>query len=363
MDPITLTIAIVAALGGGGLTTAAIVSRRRRRRHQAMRKAVRAQIPCGPHSPVTLFDLFWDLGASEYALAMMAHRDLLLDEAQDTGKLIHTLGEEVVRSGGYSDYVAEQLEAIEEIVRDHAAGKRLALPALVSPQRKMLAPAGGNLPVKYENVVGGVDDRGAWRAGTTTGPLDSGQAIDIEDAVGNAGQRLLRSLFSGSITAEAKRWFALRDARKMRSELDERFVELHRLYAQHVRPDPTVFHNLHDASRRWEAEVNRLGALLQAKAYASESWGLCAQCLLEEASDLAVGLAQRARIDVDATLHRIDELAASDDESMAGYLVYVNRYALFVGRMQLCDAVVGQIESSLARLSTELAELQRKGVL
>ena len=362
MDPITLTIAIVAALGGGGLTTAAIVARRRRRRHEAMRKAVRAQIPCGSHSPVTLFDLFWDLGASEYALAMMAHRDVLLDTPEDTGKLIHTLGEEIVRSGGYAAYVAEQLEAIEEIVRDPTAGQRLALPALVAPQRKMLAPAGGNLPVRYENVVGGVEDRGAWRAGTTTG-LDSGAPIDLDDAVGNVGQRLLRSLFSGSITAEAKRWFALRDARKMRAELDDRLVALHRIYVEHVRPDPTVVHNLHDSSRRWEAEVNRVAALLRAEAYAGESWALCAQSLLEEALDLARGLSHRARIDVDATLRRIVELASDGDESMAGYLVYVNRYALFVGRMHLCDAVVGEIESSLARLTTELGDLQRKGVL
>lgn len=47
---------------------------------------------------------------------------------------------------------------------------------------------------------------------------------------------------------------------------------------------------------------------------------------------------------------------------MAGYLVYVNRYALFVGRIELAMPHVGNVETALARLQRELSELERKGL-
>ena len=48
---------------------------------------------------------------------------------------------------------------------------------------------------------------------------------------------------------------------------------------------------------------------------------------------------------------------------MAGYLVYVNRWAFFVGKMELCQQQIGAIESALARLRTELGTVQAKGLL
>src|SRR5688500_20176477 len=41
-------------------------------RRDAMRIAVRSAIPIGGDPPVSLFDVFWDLGASDFALEMMA---------------------------------------------------------------------------------------------------------------------------------------------------------------------------------------------------------------------------------------------------------------------------------------------------
>ena len=41
----------------------------------------------------------------------------------------------------------------------------------------------------------------------------------------------------------------------------------------------------------------------------------------------------------------------------------VHRYALFVGRMQLCETQVRAIESTSDRLRAKLGELHRKGLV
>ncbi len=338
-----------------------------------MRQAVRAPVPCGSHAPVSLFDIFWDLGSSDFALAMMAHRGILLDTPSASSALVHTLGEEIVRSGGRAAYVSEQLEAIEEFYRDHAAaGDRRKVLALAAPVRKMLPAAGtsagtGHVDVSYALAIpGGVADRDAWRSGTQVGPLDLGRSgeIDVDAAIDTDLPRLLGSLFGeGSVVREAKRWFALRDARKLRDALDRALTQLYEIYAAHVRNDPQTLTNLHDSGRRWEAEVTRTRAMQQDGAHHEQSWGLCADVLAQEAVTLAQALAAQAHANVDETLERIDQLASRNERAMAGYLVHVNRYAFFAGRTGLCDEAVRQVDLALGQLATELQRLQRDGTL
>lgn len=337
-----------------------------------MRHAVRAPIPCGPHAPVSLFDIFWDLGSSEFALAMMAHRGVLLDDAHDSSRLVHTLGDEIARCGGRSAYVAEQLESIEEYYRDHLQpGDRRKVLSLAAPTHKMLPARGetggtAHVGVSYAAAIDGVSDRDAWRTGTQVGPLGLGQSgdLDVDAAVDLDVQRLLGSLFGGgSVLAEAKRWFALREARKLRDTLDHALTSLFEVYATHVRGDGQVLANLHDSGLRWEAEVTRTQAMRQDATYREQPWGTCADVLAEEAITLAQALAAQAHSNVDETLARLDELAAAKETAMAGYLVYVNRYAFFAGRTGLCDEAVRLVEVALGQLATELKRLQRDGVL
>ena len=339
-----------------------------------MREAVRAPVPCGSHAPVSLFDVFWDLGASEFALAMMAHRDVLLSDADDVARLVHTLGAEIERSGGRAAYIAEQLEAIEEYYRDHnAAGDRRKILSLAAPLRKMLpaagaASAGSQVDVSYAGqITGGVADRDAWRSGTQVGPLSQGEQdheIDVDAAVATDVQTLLKTLFgSGSILKEAKRWFAMRTARKLRDDLDSGLEELQRIFAAHLRTEPQCLANLHDSARRWEAEGVRVAALKADATYKDQSWAMCADVLADEAITMADALARTAHSNVDETLARIESLATSNEAAMAGYLVYVNRYAFFAGHTGLCEDVVGRVDRALASLATELRRLSQEGVL
>ena len=376
MDPFTIAALIALAVAGSGAAAVGVVASRRASKRQAMREAVRAPVPCGSHAPVSVFDVFWDLGASEFALAMMAHRDVLLSDGDDVSRLVHTLGAEIERSGGRAAYIAEQLEAIEEYYRDHnAAGDRRKILSLAAPLRKMLPAAGATstgsqVDVSYAGqITGGVADRDVWRSGGQVGPLSQGDEdnnieVDVDAAVATDVQTLLKSLFgNGSILKEAKRWFAMRTARKLRDELDRGLEELHRIFAAHLRTEPQCLANLHDSARRWEAEGVRVAALKADATYKGQSWAMCADVLADEAIIMADALARTAHSNVDETLARIDSLATSNEAAMAGYLVYVNRYAFFAGHTGLCEAVVGRVDRALASLANELRRLGQQGVL
>lgn len=372
MDPLTIGLiaAVVAAVGGGAAT---VIRARRSSQREAMRAAVRAPVPCGAHAPVSLFDVFWDLGASEYALAMMAHRGILIDDPAVHGPAMAALGEQIVDSGGRAAYVAEQLEAIEEYYRDHnAAGDRRKMLALAAPTAKMLPAAGtGALAVSYAaQIHGGVDDRQGWRAdrppealshGTTE---DAAATEDLDTLIATDVQSLLRAIFSnGSVWGEAKKWFALREARRLKERLDRALGDLHGLYVAHVRADVASRTNLEDAARRWEAEATRTAAVCQQVQRGKEPWRLCAEVLAEEAVTLARALAEHSRANVTETLARIDALADEGEHAMAGYLVYVNRYAFFVGKQAVCESAVRAIDSALGELRVELRRLRREGSL
>lgn len=378
MDPLTIGViaAIVAAVGGGA--AASVVRARRTSRREAMRQAVRAPVPCGAHAPVSLFDVFWDLGASEYALAMMAHRGVLIDDPSAHGPAMMTLGEQIVAAGGRAEYVAEQLDAIEEYYRDHnTAGDRRTMLALAAPATKMLPPAGGTsgtgtLQVSYAaQIHGGVDDRQGWRSGQQPGALSSGTAAeptattdDLDTLIATDVQSLLQAVFgNGSLWGEAKKWFALRGARKIKERLDAALSELHQLYTDHVRADATSHTNLQDAARRWEAEATRTSAVHQQVQESGETWQLCADVLAEEAVAMARALADQSRANVAETLAQIDELADKGETAMAGYMVYVNRYAFFVGKQAVSEPAVRAIENALDDLRVELRRLRRDGDL
>jgi hypothetical protein len=374
VDPITLTVLAAIGLAGSGGVAAMIRARRAHVRQAAMREAVRKPIPLGAEPPVSLFDVFWDLGASDFALELMASQQLLLEEPEGLGEAARALREAVALGGSYKAFIEEQLETIQEYYREHrGAGDRRAIPALSIPAAKALPPMGGtDAGVGALRVPSGADgsmaaDRNAWRTGAATGPLHGSSGtvdvatIDVDQVLDVDLGRLLGSIFDGSIGRQAKRWFAMRSARTLRGELDRALEELYRTFATHLRPYPAQMTHLHDAARRWEADATRIEMLLEAAPHSGRPWARCGETLLEAARNMAQVLAKQAADNVADVLDHIDALAAEENTAMAGYFVYVNRYPLFVGRMELAMPHIGNIETALARLQRELGELGRKG--
>ena len=75
MDPVLILFIFTAAALAGGAARAARNARRTRRR-RTLRASVTRALPA-PGRDASLFDLFWDLGASDFALTLMAHHGLL----------------------------------------------------------------------------------------------------------------------------------------------------------------------------------------------------------------------------------------------------------------------------------------------
>ncbi len=362
MDPISLTLIAAGALAGSGGVMAWLSRRRAVQRSEAMRRAVQIAIPCGSEAPVSLLDLFWDLGASDFALEMLAHRQLLLDAPDQLSSLVRELPSMIVEAGSYGELVAELLESIAVYSQEHrSAGNRRAFPALAAPAIKALPAAGGS--VRAPMRLGARDWEG-WRTGQTRGALvaEPVAAADLDGALGAGVGSLLSGLFEGNFGREFQRWSAQRGAKKLRDALDRELVALLRLYQAHVATDAQARGFLRDAAHRWTAEANRIEVLRNAAPYRERSWAECADALLEASHGAAVRMAESADRNVSETLARIDELAAGGSQAMAGYLVYVNRHALFVGRMALCEAEVTAVDRASAALRTKLLELERKGL-
>lgn len=368
MDPITIGLIAAGVAASSGGFTAFLFRRRKQAELDAMRAAIKTTIPCGADAPVCLLDIFWDLGSSDFALEMMGHRNLLLHASKDLQSLVHELPVQISEANGYRGFVDQLLEAIQEFYRDHrGAGDRRAIPALAAPAMKALPAAGetgggGKLVVAHSSSH--ARDWEAWRKGEVTGQLTGGQPaeVDLDRALDAGVGSLLAGLFDGTAGHELKRWTAQREAKKLRDELDTHLEALYAIYVSAVRSDPQTYANLHDAGQRWNAEGNRIAAVRQGRPYAEKPWALCADLLLEESAALAARLAMTAHANVNETLRRIDDHAARGNRAMAGYVVYVNRYALFVGRMELCQREVQSIETASDQLRAKLAALQRRGL-
>lgn len=362
MDPITIALIATGALAGTGGVAAWWARRNATQRQEAMRLAVQTSIPCGNDAPVSLLDLFWDLGASDFTLEMLAHGHLLLDEPAELSVLMRELPSRIAEAGSYRALVDELLEAISVYSQEHrGAGDRRAIPALAAPAVKALPAAGGSggTPMRLAS-----QDWEGWRTGQTRGALvaEPAAATDLENALSTGVGSLLSGLFEGNFGQEFKRWNAQREAKRLRDDLDRALEDLLGPYLEHVAHDARAHEFLRDSAHRWTAEKNRIEVLRGAGSFGERSWASCADALLEASSGLAASMAEAAERNVAETLARIDELAAEDQKAMAGYLVYVNRHALFVGRMGVCEDEVKAVERASAALRVQLLQLERKGL-
>lgn len=345
MDPISLiALAVGAAAAGGGAALAA----RRGARRRAMREAVGAPIPCGADEPVSLFDVFWDLGASEMALAILAHQDLLLERADELAALVNRLPEQVSAHGGYRAFVRENLEAIRELDAARPPGART--PRLLTGEKRVVP------------LAAALDERIATRA-QLAGAGPAPESVDVDELLEADPLRMLGALFLGDGAGGFKRWFALREARKLRDRLDRELAGLYDVYADAVQGDPDLVAHLYAVEKRWAAESTRLAALAASRPWRREPWAGCADALVELAGAEAGRLGEQTRERAAGTVERIDELARGGDKATAGYLLFVNRYAFFARDLSLCQEPVRAIEIAMHKLQTELRRQKKKGVI
>ncbi len=357
MDPVSIImlVALAVGAGAGGLAYRSHSSRKE------MRQAVVAPIACGDELVLSLFDVFWDLGANEFTLEMVAHRGLLLDEPEDLSLLLTELPVRIAEHGGYKPFVDDLLASIQEYRESHRPTDERRL--LASPERKLLPLPKSPEAIASEDTL----DRQVARMEAPHGSLvhepSAEEEVDIDHVLETDALDLIGSLFAGKGTKKVKRWFGLRAARSLREELDAALASLYDVYGSVLQNTPKALDHLYHDAKRWDAEVVRVGLLASRRSWRKESWADCADALISQAQTLCTSLAESARVDTAATVRRINKLASDGDKAMAGYLVYLNRYALFAGRLASCESEVRNVETATHRLRQELRECRAKGLI
>ncbi len=398
MDPFVVLILTIIALTGGGAGSAAVLIRRRQRQ-RALREAVLDKVD--HHGwPLSIFDVFWDLGVSDYALALMDHQGLLLGQPGDFERVHSFLDDRIEAHGTYSDFLEDNLAAIQEFYREHRhTGNRRKIPTLTLRTRKLLpsarpaadrdtstalVPSVEDLPAEVEDVSrdeierhlgrivqDSVDERRVFREkraplAMTVSPdeqMPSRQGVDVDEIVRLEPLQMLKNIFDGRLTDEVQKWWKFRHLRAAKSRLDEHFTRLYDFYAREASAQPRYFDMLYDVAKRWDEEAERIGELAQRAPWRGEPYADCAAVLVEEAESVARQLARRARLNVDATVERIHDFARNGDRAMAGYLLYLNHHAFFSGRAPGYGQYVQRIENQAYRVQEELRKLKRTGEL
>ena len=390
MEPVTILVMMLIVLVMGGGTTGQVVKRRRKRRKEELREVLLKKFPA-PDRYLSIFDLFWDLGVSDFALVIMGHQDLLPRNPEDVDDIFRRLDDRIQAHGSYQAFVDDVLEAIQEFYEEHRrAGERRALPTLDLPAVKMLplpdhsspsapTPPGGTPPEGASHEEDGLPDgyildlnfeerTQARESRSTTAssaliPVSTGQSVDIDDLLRAGPLDILKGLMQGNFAQRLSRWVQLRQLRQLRAELDQKLVALFRYFDGLSKRDPDFFSPLYDLTRRWERELMRIERLERERPWSERPFAQSCDLLVEEAKIFARYLARHAKQNTDEAIASIGKAAVKGDEAMAGYLIYANRYAFFAGRGDNHARLVSEIEYAASRIQNELRNLQQQDML
>ena len=390
MEPISILLLLIVTLFGTGAGRQ-VYKRTQRRRKEELREALLKKFPA-PDRYVSIFDIFWDLGVSDYALTIMSHQDLLPKQADDISDVFHRLDSRIHDHGSYEAFIAVVLEAIQEFYEEHrAAGDRRLLPTLETRTQKLLPVGQGEQPtattgtmvaisgarVKEEEVDGlpdgylldiELEERARVResrmaTNTSLVPVGSHGSVDIDDLLRAGPLDLLKGLLGGRFGERLNKWVQLRELRGLRGELDMQLEALYRYFERCAMETPDFFAPLYDLTRRWEREAIRIELMERHRPWAERADALACDLLVEEARILARYLARHAKKNTDEALGAIRDCATKGDAPMAGYLVYVNRFAFFAGRGDGHASIINEIEYATAKIQAELRALQEKHVI
>ncbi len=384
MDPITLAIITLFVLATGGATTAAVRKRQRTVQRAAIREHLQARRPIAG-TRVALFDVFWDLGASDFALELMAHHYLLPHDAGDE-EILGTwsrLEDLVIQHGGYGEFLRDSLDAIQEFFREHqSAGHRRRLPGLSDAARRVIPVPRrlgsdnhtDNLPARADHSQidsplpdeKGVQRRRTSRTSGAEGSLHVGgpqESVDL-DEVGNLKPlEILQSILEGDFGDRLEKWWKMRRLRQLRTDLDDTLREFYQFYADAARRQHDFYDPLYDAHRRWKDETTRLRFAARRRPWSGAPYELSADVLFDLAIELSNRLAAQAYRSTYQVIETIHDHARRGDLPMAGYLVYLNRHPFFAGRHPEYADLARKIEYATHRVREEIVKLRDEGVV
>ena len=119
MDPITLLIIGIGGAAAAGLTASSIPIVRHIRFNRARELLKRPIIGAqsGSDAPRSVYDLFRDLGSSEYAIEVMRHMDLIPETEEELEFVASNLSDAISSFGSYELMISSLKETIKELQR------------------------------------------------------------------------------------------------------------------------------------------------------------------------------------------------------------------------------------------------------
>lgn len=379
MEPITLAIIITlfALLSGGSVAAY-------RRRQEALHR-LRLEDTLKTHhrledQRISLFEIFWDLGASDFALELMAHYGLLPEKREELAAIWQRLADYIEQHGSYDEFLRDALDAIQEFYSDHLqAGHRRLLPGLSAtttrqipvPRRLTTELAEPEMAEKSQATIekptsASLRERRRIREGRLEPGLleqGSGESIDIDKVADFPLSTLLESFLDGNLAGQFEKWWKLRKLRQKRQQLDAKLEAFYDFYAAAARQNPDFYAPLYDAHERWRDEANRLRLHRDTRPWKDKPYATSADLLYEQAIDLAEQLSNQAYRATYQTIESIHDHARAGRKAMAGYLIFLNRYAFFAGRHSDYARYVTAIEFATQRMREELIALRDQGLL
>ena len=379
MDPITLTIITLFVLATGGATTAVVRRQQQARKQLRLKESLRARQPVGDQR-LSIFDVFWDLGASDFALELMAHHHLLPhDSESEIFGAWSRLEDLIDQHGSYEGFLEDSLEAIQEFFEEHRrAGHRRRLPGLTGAARRIIpvprrlesddssaiAERPAAAEAKPPSAAGMRERRELRTGGRNLGlqPELSHEEVDLDRLGKLEPLDVLKSVLDGNVGDRIEQWWKMRQLRQLRKELDEALEAFYQFYADTARRNPDFYEPLYDAHQRWRDEATRLRFTGRRRPWDGAPFELAADVLFELAVHLAERLARQAYHTTYYTIENIHRHARDDERAMAGYLVYLNRHAFFAGRHPGYADHARRIEYATHRVQEEVIQLRNEGI-
>lgn len=386
MDPTTVIIIILSVLAGGGASGAVVAAVRRYRRDE-LSKALKRNRRHGERR-VSVFDVFWDLGASDFALEMLRHNGLLPTDAEDVDRAHKRLDELIDSHESYNQFIDDSLEAIREFYEAQSGtGSRRQIPTLETRGRKLLSfDEGGQTSSSIEAsalvprsrkeraaeaeerlghfVDESVDAKARLReAYETPGirvdgrPTAPGSVIDVDNVADFDPTELLTGIFEGRFTEKLQDWWERRRLHSLKSDLDRQFEDFYDYYVEQVERTPDFYDNLFQTADQWAEEAERIAEIRRGNPLAGEPTEMAADVLLELAEETADAISRRTEMETTQAIERIHAHARRGDFAMAGYLVYLNQHAFFAGRSPEYGQYVQRIENTAHRVKEEIRQI------
>jgi hypothetical protein len=375
VDPITILL-----IGTGGAAVAGIAAvagplvrhlRLRRARELITRPVVGAT--GGGDAPRSVYDVFRDLGSSEYAIEVMRHMDLIPETEEDLEVVASSLTDAVSSFGGYALLVASLRETIQELSSESDDGhaeileRRLTLTAPRVTDALLPAvgrPSGGAALTEGAEVKRLPADAGPSSTGGSSVPSRSSRPPDeprlhatvdealaelfgdgrsphagtLEDGAGGIAAVVVGGVL-GSLTQGGGFWEGVsryvhkRRVKQMRGRLAAELTGLSLdLFHAPAEIGMRVDHNLQAfvQQQRWTVERRRRDTARHRKLPRQQRSTSQMALKLLAAQRARQGLAEAER-DVKRLAAQITRHRRAGRHDLAGFLIYVNRADMLRG--------------------------------